>query len=106
MRGEDFASIDQPPNHRLFDHNSDATKLTPLLHKRLENANLKNAKAANDTPPTGNIAPTINFSIGKESVDLLRLPSPVADSLAPPMYTAPFPQNSFDIGCPTLLQTN
>ena len=106
MRGKDFASIDQPLNHHLFDHDSDATKLTPLLHKRLEDANLKNAKVANDMPPTGNMAPTINFSIGKELVDLLRLPTPVADSLAPPVYTAPIPQNSFDIGCPTLLQTN
>ena len=106
MRGKDFALIDQPPNHRLFDHDSDATKLTPLLRKHLEDANLKNAKAANDAPPTGNTAPTINFSIGKELVNLLCLPAPVADSLAPPVYTAPIPQNSFDIGCPTLLQTN
>ena len=45
----------------------------------------------------------------KELVDLLRLPPALqvsADSQAPPVYTAPPPQNSFDIDCPTLLQTN
>jgi hypothetical protein len=107
MRGEDFASIDQPPNHRLFDCNSDSTKLTPLLRKRLEDA-----KTANPAP---NTAPTINFSIGKELVDLLHPAPPLlqvvavpADSLPPPVYrdTAPLLQNSFDIDCPTLLQTN
>ena len=67
---------------------------------------MKNAKVANDATPTGNTAPTINFSIGKELVDLLCLPALVADSLAPPVYTAPIPQNGFNIGCPTLLQTN
>ena len=110
MKGEDFAAIDQPPNHRLFDPDSDGTKLTPLLRKRLEDA-----KTANTTPNAApNAAPTINFSIGKELVDLLR-PPPVlqvaaasADPgpLAPPMYTAPLQQNSFDIDCPTLIQTN
>ena len=104
MRGEDFASIDQPPNHRLFDYNSDTTKLTPLLCKRLEDA-----KTANTAP---NTTPTINFSIRKELVDLLRPPPALqaaaasADSLTPPVYTAPLLQNSFDIDCPTLLQAN
>ena len=53
-------------------------------------------------------APTINFSIGKEIVDLLRPASAAipAESLAPPVYTAPPPQHSFDIGCPMLLQAN
>jgi hypothetical protein len=110
MRGEDFASIDQPPNHRLFDYNSDSTKLTPLLRKRLEDA--KTTNAAPNTAPNTAQAPTINFSIGKELVDLLRPPpafhvaAASADSLAPPVYTAPLPQKSFDIDCPTLLQTN
>jgi hypothetical protein len=103
MKGEDFASIDQPPNHRLFDYNSDSTKLTPILRKRLEDS-----KAANAAAPA-NMAPTINFSIGKELVDLLRPSPPVqvaADALAPPVYTAPLPQKSFDIDCPTMLQAN
>ena len=104
MRGEDFALIDQPPNHCLFNYNSDTTKLTPLLHKRLEDA-----KTTNMAP---NMTPTINFSIRKELVDLLRPPPALqaaaasADSLAPPVYTAPLLQNSFDIDCPTLLQAN
>ena len=106
MRGEDFASIDHPPNHRLFDYDSDTTKLTPLLRKRLEDSKIAHAASV--------AAPTINFSIGKELVDLLRpaLPPPplqaVAD-LPPPVYrdAAPLPvQNNFDIDCPTLLQTN
>ena len=107
MRGEDFASIDHPPNHRLFDLDSDSTKLTPLLRKRLEDA--KNAKTANAAP---NTAPTINFSIGKELMDFLRPAAPEppvrvpVESLAPPMYTAPLPQKTFDISCPTLLQNN
>ena len=101
MKGEEFATIDQPPNHRLFDYNSDSTKLTPILRKRLENA-----KTA-----TSNAAPTINFSIGKELVDLLRPPTqaPLAvatDPVAPPVYTAPLQQNNYDLDCPTLLQAN
>ena len=104
MRGEDFASIDQPPNHRLFNHDSDSTKLTPLLCKHLEDA--KAANKANAAPST---APTINFSIGKELMDFLRPAAPVlvpAESLAPPVYTAPLSQKTFDISCPTLLQNN
>jgi len=104
MRGEDFASIDQPPNHRLFDHDSDSTKLTPLLRKHLEDA-----KAANKANAAPNTAPTINFSIGKELMDFLRPAAPVpdpAEPLAPPVYTAPLSQKTFDIGCPTLLQND
>ena len=104
MRGEDFASIDEPPNHRLFDHDSDSTKLTPLLRKRLEDA--KTANKANVAP---SIAPTINFSIGKELMDFLHPAVPVhvpAEALAPPVYTAPLPQQPFNIDCPTLLQNN
>ena len=71
MRGEDFATIDQPPNHRLFDYNSDSTKLTPLLRKRLEDAKAASAAQAPNT------APTINFSIEKELVDFLRPPAPL-----------------------------
>ena len=101
MKGEEFATIDQPPNHRLFDYNSDSTKLTPILRKRLENA-----KTA-----TSNAAPTINFSIGKELIDLLRPPTQAplavaADPVAPPVYTAPLQQNNYDLDCPTLLQAN
>ena len=105
MQGEDFILIDQPPNHRLFNYNSDYTKLTPLLCKRLEHSKTANAASTGNAAP----APTINFSIGKELVDLLCPPPPLqvsADSQAPPIYTAPPPQNSFDIDCPTLLQTN
>jgi hypothetical protein len=102
MRGEDYSTIDQPPNHRLFDYNSDNTKLTPLLRKRLEDSKTTNAAS--------NAAPTINFSIGKELVDLLHPAPPLAavpaDSVAPPIYTAPLPQNSYNIDCPTLLQAN
>ena len=105
MQGEDFTLIDQPPNHRLFNYNSDYTKLTPLLCKRLEDSKTANAASTGNAAP----APTINLSIGKELVDLLHPPPPLqvsADSQALPIYTAPPPQNSFDIDCPTLLQTN
>ena len=104
MRGKLFATINQSPNHHLFDYNSDSTQLTPLLRKRLEDA-----KTTNTAP---NMAPTINFSIGKELVDLLRPPPTLqaaaasVDSLAPPVYMDPLLQNNFDIDCPTLLQTN
>ena len=111
MKGENFASINQPPNHRLFDYNSDSTKLTPLLRKRLEDAKTAStAAAASTVANAANAAPTINFSIGKELVDLLRPPPPLqlaAEPQAPPVYTAPLqvPQ-SFDIDCPTVLQAN
>lgn len=106
MRGEDYSTIDQPPNHHLFDYSSDNTKLTPLLRKRLEDAKSTNAAT--------NAAPTINFSIGKELVDLLRpapppqvaaFPQAAADVMAPPVYMAPPPPH-YDLDCPTLLQTN
>ena len=96
MRGEEFATIDRPPNHPLFDDNS---KLSPVLRKRLENSKNVNAVAG----------PTINFSIGKELVDLLRPAAPVvaAQPIAPPpVYTAPRSHNEYDLECPTILQIN
>ena len=100
MRGEDYSTIDQPPNHHLFDYSSDNTKLTPLLRKRLEDAKSTNAAT--------NAAPTINFSIGKELVDLLRpapplqvaaFPQAAADVMAPPVYTAP-PHHTMTLTAP------
>ena len=106
MRGKDYSTVNQPPNHRLFDYSSDNSKLTPLLRKHLEDANV--AKSTN-------AAPTINFSIRKELVDLLCLAPPpqvaafpqaqAADVMAPPVYTAPPPPH-YNIDCPTLLQAN
>jgi hypothetical protein len=98
MKGEEFATINHPPNHHLFDDNLNP-KLSPVLHKWL-----KNGKNANTTA-----GPTINFSIGKELVNLLRLATAVVAAqpiTPPPVYTALHPYNEYDLECPMILQIN
>jgi hypothetical protein len=112
LKGEDCASVDKPPNHKLFDPNT--PKLSPVLQRRLDNENAKNAKAIASTVP---VAPVINFSFGKEIIEMFR-PHPAAVPTTPPATvaaTAPAPasparsataRSTYDLQCPTLLQAN
>ena len=105
-----IASLDVPPNHRLFD--VQPTRLSPVLQRRLENQN-KAAPAA----------PVFNLTIGADVVELLRgtarapaPPDPAApappyqDILAQPPIAIPPPNPpnrpvpAYDLKCPTLLQ--
>jgi hypothetical protein len=68
-----------PPNHHLFDVKS--TKLSPVLQRRRDVQNQAAASAA---------APTFNFTIGKEVIDILRGDQDMnAGAPAPPYQHAP-----------------
>jgi hypothetical protein len=116
MKGEEQATIDTPPNHRLFDPEN--AKLNPVLRKRAELAKQQGLQQAGT-------APIINFSFGREFADLLRgplsttaantdppiymHPAPAQNASAPPpIYTAPPApaQHDYDLTCLTLLQVN
>ena len=105
------ATVELPPNHHLFDNH--LTKLSPVLQRWRDAQN--QAAAA---------APTFNFTIGREVVDLLRgnlnvpdvaignpgIPAPPYQEPAPPPPVAmPMPNAAapqYDIQFPTLLQAN
>ena len=77
--------VELPPNHHLFDDK--ATKLSPVLQRRHD--------AQNQAAPAA--APTFNFTIGKEVIDLLRGNAPNIDPGIPaspyqdPVPPAPMP---------------
>ena len=121
LKGDDSASVDHPPNHKLFD--STTHKISPVIQRRLDLENAKQAKAA--------AAPTINFNIGKEILEFLGKKTDeketVANAAGPPAYnqagdlTLPVPhvaqgpvprspariaRSRYDLNCPTLLQSN
>ena len=122
LKGEESASIEQPPNHELFD--STAPRLSPVIQRHVDLENAKQAKAA----PLG---PTINFNIGKEILEFFGKgpgeKEAIANSTGPPAYnpaetlTLPVPHiaqvlvprsptrvvhSRYDLDCPTLLQSN
>ena len=104
LNHDGIASLDMPPNHRLFD--VQVTRLSPVLQHRLD--------AQNKPAPA---APVFNLTIGADIVDLLRgnarvpaaAPEPVVpappyqDILIPPPPPNP-PVLLYDLKCPTLLQ--
>jgi hypothetical protein len=65
MKGEDTATLETPPNHKLFNER----QISPVLQHRLDTS--KNVSAA---PP----APVFNISLGKEISGLLHssMPAP------------------------------
>jgi len=109
---DEQATIDTPPNHRLFDQEN--AVLNPVLRKRMNKQQQQEAGAS--------AAPIINFSFGKEFADLFRGPAAANNTNAePPVYTPPVPAqnanpptpvytnaapNAYDLACPTLLQPN
>jgi hypothetical protein len=102
LRGEDCASVEKPPNHKLFDPHT--PKLSAVLQRRLDNENAKNMKAISATVPA---APIINFTFGKEIVEMFH-PRPaavLAPAPAPPARSASA-HSTYDLQCPTLLQAS
>jgi hypothetical protein len=114
MKGDEYATLETPPNHRLFDPEN--AKLNPVLRRRAEMAQGQQQAGAG-------AAPIINFSFGREFADMLRgrmntpaanaeppiytPPAPAQNVNAhPPMYAAPPAPNAYDLACPTLLQVN
>src|SRR5215472_15576927 len=111
MQGEERATLNTPPNHRLFDPTN--TMLNPVLRKHAELAKTQQQASVST-------APVINFTFGRDFADLLRGNAPAADAEppiymppapaqnanTPPIYTAPPPSNAYDLACPTLLQVN
>jgi len=67
MKGEDFATIQKPPNHKLFDMNN--KNISPVLQHRM--ANQAQSKAAP-------LAPVFNISLGNDFVNILRPPTAAA----------------------------
>ena len=74
MKGEEAATIETPPNHKLFNDQ----QVSPVLQRHLDTS--KNVSA----PPT----PIVNISLGKEISDLLRpiVHSSVSTSTPRPSY--------------------
>jgi hypothetical protein len=72
-----------PPNHHLF--NAKSTTLSPVLQRRRD---AQNQAAAAATAATA--APTFNFTIGKEVIDILRGNQDMnAEVPAPPYHHVP-----------------
>jgi hypothetical protein len=98
LKGEECASLQKPPNHKLFDG---PPQLSPVLQRRLD------AQNAKSNAPNAPSAPVFNFTIGNELVDLFRpsRPAPAPQHpLAPqPVPAAPPAPTAYDLQCPTLL---
>jgi hypothetical protein len=107
LKGEEHATIEKPPNHRLFDTNQQS----PILQRRLNNQNQKNTSESST-------APIFNLTIGNDIVHRFLgsqppqahadLPLPLAPQ--PPHPAAPAPlapaATIYDLQCPTLLHTS
>ena len=80
LKGEDIATLETPPNHKLFNER----QVSPVLQRRLDAS--KNAAATPLAP-----APVVNISLGKDISDLFR-PQAMAHSLTldpGPSHTTP-----------------
>ena len=77
LKGEETATLEKPPNHKLFDEAQ--VPLSPVLQRRLEKQNEKR-----NTVPSG--SPTINFTLGNELVNLFHPQPPVAAAAPVPPY--------------------
>ena len=106
LKGKEHATIEKPPNHRLFD----TSPQSPILQCRLNAQNQKNASSS---------APIFNLTIGNDIVHRLLgphcdhdadLPPPVAPHPAAPGPADPAPlapaATIYDLQCLTLLHTS
>ena len=101
LQGEECATLEKPPNHKLF--NAPSSRLSPVLQCHLE---LQKPAPA----PVAPAAPVFNFSIGHEVIDFFRLvattPAPVVmvttPVVTPVAVSAIAPL--YDLDCPRLLQ--
>ena len=102
MKGDEHATLERPPNHRLFD--AEHIAMSPVLKRRLEAQKAATVAAA----PVA--APVFNFTIGNDLVELL-CPAMCDRVQDPPSYRAvdvpanlaPVPA-PYNLQHPTLLQ--
>ena len=87
MKGDDYATLDTPPNHHLFNalSNNQLGQRSPLLDRRQRGSS--------------NSGPVFNFNIPNEFAQLLRPPAP-AVSAAIPVNPVPVPMPAL---APTLV---
>ncbi|KAG6905939.1 hypothetical protein DXG01_016784 [Tephrocybe rancida] len=101
MKGEEHATEESPPNHRLFNLATTAPSRSPVLQCHI------NAQQNKNSPPT---APVFNLTIGSDITN--RFFPPAAQAPAPPTAAASstlapaaiINSNSYDLQCPTILQ--
>jgi hypothetical protein len=92
MKGEEQATLEKPPNHKLF--SADKAPISPILQRRMDSA--KNAGTS-----TAAQAPVFNITIGKEITDLFR----PTECLPPPSSALPSGSGS-TLGSPFLPHTS
>ena len=64
MKGDEYATLEKPPNHKLF--SAEKAILSPVLQRR------KDAAAAAKNSGSSAAPPVFNITIGKEITDLFR----------------------------------
>jgi hypothetical protein len=72
LKGEEHATLQKPPNHKLFDATKKA--ISPVLQRRMAN---QNAAAGSSS------APVFNFTLGNDLLNILRPPNPAQEAPAP-----------------------
>ena len=77
LKNDDSATLEKPPNHRLFDPSDQG--LSPVLQRR------QAAMCAKSSGATSSSAPIINFTLGNEALNFLRplVPQPPIPSALP-----------------------
>ncbi|KAF8173627.1 hypothetical protein BJ912DRAFT_802205, partial [Pholiota molesta] len=97
LKDDDSATLQKPPNHKLFDMKR--TALSPALQRRLDNQNQKNTPLAQAPPPPS----VINFNVSKDIADLFRHGSTAPAPPGPAPLPAPLAANYVPADCPFLL---
>lgn len=92
LKGEEHATLQKPPNHKLFDI---ASIWSPILQRRLDSQN-----KPSPPPPA---APVFNLTIGNNIVDMFRPMCTQSPCPAAVPALAPAANLSYDLQCPTLL---
>jgi hypothetical protein len=79
LKGDEHASLQRPPNHKLFD--TTAKPISPVLQRHM----------AAQNAPSGSSAPVFNFTLGNEIINILRPPAsqPIVAPVPPPANIAP-----------------
>jgi len=89
LKGNEHASLQRPPNHKLFD--TTAKPISTVLQRRM----------AAQNSPSGSSAPIFNFTLGNEIINILcpPAPQPVVALVLPPANITP----NYEPSCPLLL---
>jgi hypothetical protein len=67
MKGDEYATLEKPPNHKLF--SIEKAILSPVLQRRKDAAAAKNTSGSAASAPA---SPVFNITIGKDITDLFR----------------------------------